>query len=149
MALLEQLQNDVKEAMRARDSERTQNLRMLVNSLQREAKDKQRDLSGAEEIQVLSRERKKGLEAADAFASGGAEDRAAVERTQIQLIEQYLPAQMGDDELERLVAEAVTETGATSPKDMGAVMKALMPKVQGRADGKLVSAAVQKALTGA
>lgn len=148
MTLLERIQNDVKDAMKARDSERTQNLRMLVNALQRDAKEKRRELSEQEEIQVLSRERKQRVEAADAFDQGGAADRAANERAQIELIEVYLPSQLSDVELAELVAAAVSEAGATSPKDMGAVMKVLMPKVQGRADGKAVSGAVQRALAG-
>jgi uncharacterized protein len=149
MSLLERIQSDVKDAMRARDSDRTQNLRMLVNSLQKDAKEKQRDLTEQEEVAVLSRERKQRVEAAEAFEAGGATDRAAVERTQLALIEEYLPSQLGEDELAALVSDAVAEAGASSPKDMGAVMKVLMPKVQGRADGKAVSAAVQRQLTSA
>jgi uncharacterized protein len=148
MSLLEQLQSDVKDAMRARDSERTQNLRLLVAALQKVSKEKLRDLDEAEEIQVLNRERKQRIEAAEAFEQGGADDRAAAERSQAALIEQYLPEQMDEAELARLVDEAVAETGASSPKEMGAVMKALMPKVAGRADGKAVSAAVQARLRG-
>lgn len=147
MSLLKQLQDDVKDALRARDSARTQNLRMLVAALQKSAKEKLRDLESAEEIQVLNRERKQRVEAAEAFEKGGADDRAALEREQAALIEHYLPAQMDAEELARLVDAAVEETGATSPKEMGAVMKALMPRVAGRADGKLVSAAVQQRLS--
>lgn len=147
MSLLERIQSDVKDAMRARDAERTLHLRLLVDALQKEAKTKQRELDEQEEIAVLSRERKQRVEAAEGFEAGGASERAANERGQIELIEQYLPEQLSQQELDRLVAEAVAETGASSPKEMGTVMKALMPKVQGRADGKVVSAAVQRALS--
>lgn len=146
MSLLEQIQGDVKDAMRARDTDRTTALRMLVAALQDEAKSKQRDLEEAEEIAVLTRERKKRVEAAAGFKSGGADDRAAVEETQQAMIEQYLPQQLTEDEVAAFVEEAVTETGADSPAQMGAVMKALMPKIQGRADGKVVSALVNQAL---
>lgn len=148
MSVLEQIQADVKDAMRARDTDTTTQLRMLVAALQGEAKNKLRDLEEAEEIAVLSRERKKRVEAADLYDQGGAPDKAAAERTQIEMIDAYLPAQLSDEEVAKFVAEAVAETGASSPQDMGKVMKALMPKVQGRADGKVVSRAVQQALVG-
>lgn len=146
MELLEAIQADVKDAMRARDTDRTTALRMFVAAVQNEAKAKLRDLSMQEQIAILSREKKKRVEAAELYDQGGAADKAAAERSQIEMLDKYLPAQLGADELARLVAEAVAETGASSPKEMGAVMKALMPKVAGRADGKAVSAAVQAAL---
>lgn len=149
MKLLTQIQSDVKDAMRARDMELLTTLRMFVAALQNEAKAKLRDLEESEEIAVLSRERKRRVEAAEAFEAGGAADRAAAERAQVQLVDRYLPAQLDEAELELIVSEAVAEMGAASPKEMGAVMKAVMPKVAGRADGKVVSAAVQRALTGA
>lgn len=149
MKLLTQIQSDVKDAMRARDTELLTTLRMFVAALQNEAKAKLRDLEESEEIAVLSRERKRRVEAAEAYEAGGAADRAAAERAQVELVDRYLPAQLDEVELERIVSEAVAETGASSPKEMGAVMKAVMPKVAGRADGKIVSAAVQRALAGA
>lgn len=145
-SLLERLQADVKDAMKARDSDRVQSLRMFVNSVQTEAKSKLRDLSDDEVVTVLQREKKKRVEAAEAFESGGHPDRAAAEREQAAMLDAYLPAQLSDDELAALVAEAVAETGASGPSDMGTVMKAVMPKVAGRADGKAVSGAVSKAL---
>ncbi len=147
MELLEQIQADVKDAMRARDTERTTALRMFVAAVQNEAKAKLRDLSTEEQIAILSREKKKRVEAAELYDQGGAADKAAAERSQIEMLDKYLPAQLGADELAALVAEAVAESGATSPQQMGLVMKALMPKVAGRADGKAVSAAVQSALS--
>lgn len=146
MSLLSRIQEDVKTAMRARDTERTTSLRMLVAALQGESKSKQRDLEQDEEIAVLTRERKKRAEAAEAFAAAGAAERADAERTQIAEIEQYLPEQLSEDEVRQLVEEAVEATGATSPRDMGQVMKALMPKVHGRADGKLVSQTVSRVI---
>jgi uncharacterized protein YqeY len=147
-SLLERLQTDVKEAMKARDTERVQSLRLFVNSVQNEAKAKLRDLDDAEVVTVLQREKKKRIEAAEAFEAGGHPDRAAVERSQAELLDGYLPEQLSDDELDALVAEAVAETGAEGPSAMGAVMKAVMPKVAGRADGKAVSGAVNRALRG-
>jgi uncharacterized protein YqeY len=149
MAIVDQIQQDVKDAMRARDSDRVTALRMLVAALQSEAKAKRLDeLPEAEEIAVLTRERKRRVEAATAFEDGGAPERAVVEREQMEMIDAYLPEQLSEDEVHKLVAEAIAETGATTPKEMGAVMKALMPKIQGRADGKVVSGAVNKALAG-
>ena len=149
MSLLERIQGDVKDAMRERDTGRATSLRMLVAALQGEAKSKLRDLSEGEEIAVLSRERKKCTEAAEAFEGGGASDRAAAERVQIEMIESYLPEQMSDGEVEQLVRDAIAATGADSPKQMGLVMKELMPKTQGRVDGKVLSGIVQKLLSGA
>lgn len=148
MTLLEKIQADVKDAMRARDGDRTTALRMLVAALQDEGKAKLRELEPEEEIAVLTRERKKRVEAADGFERGGATDRADAERAQAAMIEGYLPEQLGEDELAALVAAAIAETGAASPQQMGLVMKTLMPRVQGRADGKVVSGLVQRALAG-
>jgi uncharacterized protein YqeY len=146
--LLERLQSDVKDAMKARDTDRVQQLRLFVNAVQNEAKAKQRDLEDAEAVTVLQREKKKRIEAAEAFEAAGHADRAGAERDQALLLDAYLPEQLSVVELDAIVAEAVAETGAESPSAMGAVMKAVMPKVQGRADGKLVSAAVNRALRG-
>lgn len=145
-SLLERLQSDVKEAMKARDSERVQSLRLFVNAVQNEAKAKLRDLEDSEVVSVLQREKKKRVEAAEAFEAGGHPDRAATERAQQALLDQYLPEQLSDRELDDLVNTAIAEVGATGPSDMGAVMKAVMPKVGGRADGKAVSGAVNRAL---
>lgn len=144
--LLQQLQADVKEAMKARDSDRVQSLRLFVNALQNEAKTKQHELEDTEAVQVLQREKKKRIEAAEAFESAGHDDRAQVEREQAALLDGYLPEQLSDAELDELVKTAVAETGAEGPQSMGAVMKAVMPKIAGRADGKAVSSAVNRAL---
>ena len=108
---------------------------MVVDALQQEAKEGKDD-----EVAALQRERKRRLDAAEAFREGGRDEAAAAEEAEAELIEGYLPAQLSDEELGELVAAAVEETGASEPKDMGNVMKALMPKVGGRADGKRVSA---------
>ena len=144
--LLERLQADTKDAMKARDSERVQNLRLFVNAVQNEAKAKQRDLEDAEVVTVLQREKKKRIEAAEAFEGAGHADRAAVERGQSDLLDGYLPEQLTARQLDDLVNTAISEVGAEGPSAMGAVMKAVMPKVAGRADGKEVSAAVNRAL---
>jgi uncharacterized protein YqeY len=141
MSILEQMQADVREAMKARDSERVGALRMVVDALQQDAK-----LGKGDEIAVLQRERKKRLDAVEAYREGGSPERAAVEEAEAELIAAYLPAQLSDEELAELVTGAIAETGATEAKEMGQVMSALMPKVGGRADGKRVSAAVREKL---
>ena len=141
MSALEQCQEDVRTAMKAGERERVSALRMIVDSLQKEAK-----LGDGDELAVLQRERKKRIEAAEAYEDAGRAEQAAAERFEAELIDAYLPQQLSDEELSALVAEAVEETGATEQKQMGQVMSALMPKVGGRADGKRVSAAVREAL---
>ena len=140
-SILEQVQDDVKTAMKAGEKDRVGQLRMIVNALQQEAKEGKDD-----EVAALQRERKRRLDAAEALREGGRDDAAKSEEDEAELIEGYLPAQLSDEELGELVAAAVDETGASEPKDMGNVMKALMPKVGGRADGKRVSGAVKQKL---
>ena len=141
MSILEKVQSDVKDAMKAGDKEKVGRLRMVANALQVAAKEGKDD-----EVAVLQGERKRRLEAAEALRKGDREEGAAAEEAEAVLIEDYLPLQMSDEELGELVASAVEETGATEQKHMGNVMKALMPKVGGRADGKRVSAAVREKL---
>jgi len=141
MSVLEQVQDDVKAAMKARDRERAGALRLIVDVLQQDAK-----LGKGDEVAVLQRERKKRVEAAEAYEGAGRADQAASERFEAELIEGYLPQQLSDEELAELVDAAVAETGASERKQMGQVMSALMPKLGGRADGKRVSAAVQSKL---
>jgi uncharacterized protein len=141
MTILEQVQEDVKTAMKAGERDRVGALRMIVNALQQEAKEGKDD-----EVAALQRERKRRLDAAEALREGGRDDQAAAEQSEAELIEGYLPEQLSDDELSELVASAVEETGASEPKDMGGVMKSLMPKVGGRAAGKRVSQAVREKL---
>jgi uncharacterized protein len=141
MSVLEQVQADVRTAMKTGDRERAGALRMIVDSLQKEAK-----LGDGDEVAVLQRERKKRAEAADAFADAGRDEQAKSERFEAELIEGYLPQQLSDEELGELVDAAIGETGASEQKQMGQVMSALMPKLGGRADGKRVSAAVRERL---
>ena len=141
MSVLEQVQADVRSAMKAGERERAAALRMIVDSLQQDAK-----LGKGDEVAVLQRERKKRLEAADAYSDADRGEQESAERFEAELIEAYLPAQLSEEELGELVDAAVAETGATEQKQMGQVMSALMPKLGGRADGKRVSAAVRERL---
>jgi len=142
MAVVDQVQEDARAALKAGDRERAGALRLILSELQKAAKD-----GGDGEVEVLQRERKRRLESAEAYRDGGRDDLAVAEETEAQLISDYLPEQLGDAELEAIVAAAVTESGASSPRDMGNVMKLVMPQVAGRADGKRVSAAVKEKLT--
>lgn len=141
MSVLEQAQADVRVAMKAGDRERAGALRMIVDSLQKEAK-----LGDGDEVAVLQRERKKRLEAAEAYRDAGRAEQAQAENFEAELIEGYLPQQLSDAELGEMVDAAVAETGASEQKQMGQVMAALMPKLGGRADGKRVSTAVRERL---
>jgi uncharacterized protein YqeY len=145
MSLLEQVSNDTKDAMRAGDRERVGALRLIVNELQKAHKEAAGDT--ADEVAVLQRERKRRVEAADAYRDAGRDDLADSETREADLISTYLPAQLGDEELRAIVGDVVAASGATSPRDMGKVMSQVMPKVQGRADGKRVSALVKELLT--
>jgi uncharacterized protein len=139
--ILPRVQEDVRTAMKAGERDRAAALRMVVDALQQDAK-----LGKGDEIAVLQRERKKRLEAAEAFEKGGRDDSADAERTEAELISAYLPEQLSDEELTQLVSAAIEETGASEQRQMGQVMAALMPKVGGRADGKRVSQAVREKL---
>ncbi len=141
MSALEQCQADVRTAMKAGERERAAALRMVVDALQQDAK-----LGSGDEVAVLQRERKKRLEAAEAFRDAGRAEQAEAESVEAELIAAYLPAQLSDEELGALVDAAVAETGAEGQRQMGQVMSALMPKVAGKADGKRVSAAVRERL---
>jgi uncharacterized protein len=150
-ALKDRLQADLTAAMKARDEVTTATLRMLLTAVGTEevAGKAARQLSDDEVLTVVAREAKKRREAATAFADGGRPDRAERELAEERVLAGYLPAQLSDDELAALVRAAVERTGATGPKDMGAVMRAVVPQVAGRADGGRVSAAVRAALQGA
>ena len=143
MPLLEEVKYDVTAALKAGDQERAGALRLVVSELQKAAKEG----SGGDEVQVLQRARKRRLESAKAYRDGGREDRATVEERAAERIDAYLPEQLSDQELRALAGDAVAELGATSPKEMGKVMAIVMPKVQGRADGRRVSDAVKELLT--
>jgi uncharacterized protein YqeY len=128
--------------MRAREKERVHALRLIASELQKARKEQ-----GGDEVQVLQRERKRRLEAAEAYRDGGRPDQAESEEREAEIIASYMPEQLSDEELAAIVGDAVAESGASSPQEMGKVMALVMPKVKGRADGKRVSAAVQETLT--
>ena len=143
MTLVDTVKQDLATAMRAGEKDRVGALRLVLSELQKAAKE-----GSADELAVLRRERKRRLEAATAFRDAGRAELADGEEDEARMIEAYLPAQLGDDELRAIVAAAVAQTAARSQKDMGQVMKAAMPAVDGRADGKRVSALVREALGG-
>ncbi len=148
MGLKERLKEDLTASMRSRDEVRTGTIRMGLTAITNEevAGKEVRILVDAEIITVLSREAKKRREAAEAFDSAGSKDRAELERKEGGIIAEYLPAQLSEAELKEMIAAAISESGATGPAGMGLVMKALSPKIAGRADGAAVSAAVKAAL---
>ncbi|MEP7159406.1 MAG: GatB/YqeY domain-containing protein [Chloroflexota bacterium] len=146
MTLQNRLQQDMQAAIRERDELRRDTLRMVVAAAYNVQKQAGRDLTDDEVVTVLTREVKTRRESVEAFTAGDRPEAAAKEQKEIEIISAYLPEQIGTDELATLVAQAVQESGATSVRDMGKVMTALMPKVRGRADGKIVSALVVQEL---
>jgi uncharacterized protein len=148
--LKERIRADLNTAMRARDQVRMRTLRMALASIRNEevAGTSARDLTDEEIVRVLIREARKRREAAEAFSAAGRTDQAAAERAEGEVLADYLPAQLSDDELAVLVDAAIAETGASSMAGMGQVMKAVTPKVAGRADGARVAAEVRRRLSG-
>jgi uncharacterized protein len=149
MALAEQIQSDLTTAMKARDAETVKTLRMVVAAIKNARVEVGRsgDVTDEEVVDLLTREAKKRTEAAEAYDQAGRDELAAAERSELEVIRRYLPEQLGEDELRVLVDEAIAETGASGPGDLGRVMSAVMPKVKGRADGKQVNAIVRERLT--
>jgi uncharacterized protein YqeY len=149
-ALKERLRVDLSAAMKARDDVRTRTLRMALTAVTNEevAGKQARELSDDEVVKVLTREAKKRREAAQAFADAGRAEQAAAERAEGEVISGYLPEQLSDEELSRLVSAAIAETGAAGPKAMGQVMKVIRPKVGDRAEGGRVAAEVKRQLGG-
>jgi uncharacterized protein YqeY len=141
VTVTEQVRIDMTSAMKAGEKQRVGALRLVLSELQKAAKD-----GGSDELAVLRRERKRRLEAAEQFRDGGRPELAEQEESEAKIIETYLPAELGDTELDAIVTAAIAETGASSPKDMGQVMKAVMGKAGGRAEGKRASARVREAL---
>ena len=146
MSLTEQLQADMKNAMREGDAHRRDTLRMAIAAAQNAAKDKRAPLTDEETLEVIGREVKKRRESVAAYHAAGREDLAAREQAEIDILTPYLPEQLSADDIRALAREAVAASGATSPKDMGRVMSGLMPTLKGRADGKLVSRIVNEEL---
>ena len=149
-SLKETLRSDLTDAIRGRDQVRAGTLRMVLTSVTNEevAGTEARELSDDEVLKVIAKEAKKRREASAAYTGAGRAELAAKEDAELAIVEAYLPAQLGDDELEKLVAEAVAETGATGMPQMGVVMKAVQPRVAGRADGGRVAAVVKRVLAG-
>ncbi len=148
--LKDRLRLDLNTAMKARDNVTTATLRMTLTAITQEevAGATARELSDDEVMRVITREGRKRREAAEAYDSAGRTDLAERERAEGQVLQRYLPAQLDDTELAELVRAAVAEAGATTPRDIGAVMKIVQPRVAGRADGKRVSDEVRRQLTG-
>jgi uncharacterized protein YqeY len=138
---LERIQADTRDAMKAGDRDRVGALRLIADALQKDFKE-----GGEDEVAVLRRERKRRLEAAEAYREGGSADRAATEDAEADLISSYLPAELSDDELGAIADEAIAESGASGMQEMGKAMGVAMGKVAGRADGKRVSAAIRERL---
>jgi uncharacterized protein len=146
VSLIAEIERELKEAMRARDQTRTGALRLTLAALRSAEKELGRQLKEDEELQVLQRERKRRGEAAEAFRSAGREEQAAKEEAELDAIEEFMPEPLGEEELERIVDDAIAETGATSLRDLGRVMADVMPQVSGRADGGAVSQLVREKL---
>jgi uncharacterized protein len=149
-AMKDRLRTDLTAAMKARDEVRVRTIRMALTSVAKEevAGHSARDLTDEEVVSVLTKEAKRRREAAEAFAAAGRDEQAAAERAEGEVLETYLPAQLTDTELGDLVAAAIEETGADSMRAMGQVMKAVTPRVAGRADGARVAAEVRRRLAG-
>ncbi|HEY0417103.1 MAG TPA: GatB/YqeY domain-containing protein [Gaiellaceae bacterium] len=146
MTLITEIEHEIQDAMRAGDAARRDALRLILASLKSAEKDLLRPLSEDEELQVLQRERKKRAEAIDAFRGAGREAQAAKEEAELDVLEEFMPEPLGEDELERIVDDAIAENGATSLREMGRVMADVMPQVAGRADGSAVSQLVREKL---
>jgi uncharacterized protein YqeY len=146
--LREKIANDMRDAMKAREQIRVATLRMLMAAVKNTEVEKLHELSDDEVLDVVAREAKRRRESIDAFKQGGRDDLVDKESGELAVLEAYLPEKLSDEELGKLVDEAIAETGASTPKQMGEVMKALMPKVRGRADGAQVSALVKGKLGG-
>lgn len=142
----EQIQTDLKDAMRAKDRQRTGVLRMALNAIKQEEIDRQVTLDAQEASAILQREIKKRRDSISEAEAAGRGDVAANEQAEIVILEAYLPAQLSEDEIGALAQQAIAQTGAASPKDMGQVMGVLMPQVKGKADGKLVNQVVRDLL---
>jgi uncharacterized protein YqeY len=146
MTLIVRIQEELETAMRERDATRRDTLRLILANLRSAEKELQRELNDQEELQVLQRERKKRIEAADAFRDAGNEERAEAEEDELDVIEEFMPEPLSEEELESIIDDAIAESGATSMRDLGRVMADVMPQVAGRADGSAVSQLVREKL---
>ena len=146
MTLITEIEAQLTEAMRERDDERRDALRLILSSLRGAEKELQRDLHEDEELQVLQRERKKRVEAAEAYRTAGRDEQAEKEEAELEVLEEFMPEPLAEDELEEIVDDVIAEVGATSMRDIGRVMADVMPQVAGRADGSAVSQLVREKL---
>jgi uncharacterized protein len=146
VSLIERIQGELKDAMRDRDNQRRDALRLILSSLQSAEKELQRPLNEQEELQVLQRERKRRVEAEEAFRNAGREEQADAEDFELEVLEEFMPEPLSEDELEEIIDDAIAENGATSLRDLGRVMADVMPQVAGRADGSEVSQLVREKL---
>jgi uncharacterized protein YqeY len=144
--VIRRIEAELKDAMRARDEARVATLRLTLSALRAAEKELQRPLKEDEELQVLQRERKRRVESVRAFVDAGRAEQAERERAELEVLEALLPAPLAESELERIVDDAIAETGATSLSDLGRVMADVMPQVAGRADGSVVSQLVREKL---
>ncbi len=146
MTLIREIEAELTAARRAREDARRDALALLLNALRSAEKDLQRPLSEDESLQVLQRERKKRVEAIDAFEAAGREEQADKEELELEVLEEFMPEPLSDEELEEIVDDVIAEVGATSIRDLGRVMADAMPRVSGRADGSVVSQLVREKL---
>jgi hypothetical protein len=146
MSLIARIQEELKDAMRERDAERRDALRLILSSLQSAEKELQRPLNDQEELQVLQRERKRRAEAEEAFRAGGRGEQADAEAYELEVLEEFMPEPLTEEQLEEIIDDAIAENGATSLRDLGRVMADVMPQVAGRADGSAVSQLVKEKL---
>ena len=146
MTLIVRIETELKEAMKERDAERRDALRLILNALRAAEKEIQRPLHEDEELQVLQRERKRRLEAIEAYRAAGREEQAEKEEDELEVLEDFMPEPLSEEELERIVDDAIAENGATSLRDLGRVMADVMPQIAGRADGSAVSQLVREKL---
>ena len=146
MTLIARIEEELTAAMRARARDRAGVLRLTLSALRSAEKELQRPLSEDEELQVLQRERKRRIEAAEGFRKGAREEQAEKEEAELAVIEEFMPEPLSEDEVEQIVDDAIAETGATSLRDLGRVMADVMPQVSGRADGSAVSRLVREKL---
>jgi uncharacterized protein YqeY len=141
--LKEKLQRDLKEAMKNRDEIRLRTLRMVLTALKNFEVEKMKEASDEDVIEVIQKEAKKRREAIEEYKKAGREDLATAEAEELAILEEYLPEQLSEDEIRKIAFEIIKKVGATSPKDLGKVMREIMPKIKGRADGKLVNRIVR------
>jgi uncharacterized protein YqeY len=146
MSLIEEIDDEIKDAMKARDNERRDALRLILDALKKSEKELQRPLSEEEELQVMQRERKRRVEAAEAFREGGREEQAAAEERELEILEEFMPEPLSESEIEDIIDDVIAEVGATSMAQLGRVMADVMPQIAGRADGSQVSQIVREKL---